>query len=415
MRQRITISVVERLSQGAIAWDAVVRGFGVRRQANKRVYLLKARVAGRQRWITIGEHGAPWTPDTARKEAQRVWGLIRGGIDPSRERDKSRTQPTIKALCQRYLEEHAHQHKKPSSAKADQRNIENHVLPLLGKMLVTDLSRSDIDAFKRAVRDGKTSQKPSSRPGHRGGAVVTGGTGVANRCLALLSKMLNLAEQWGWRLDGTNPVRHVQRYSENPKERFLSVDELNSLGRVLDEVEEGGEDTYAIAALRLLIFTGARLGEILTLRWDCVDFANRLLDLPDSKTGRKRIHLSAPAIETLERLPRLSDNPFVIVGRRNGRHLVNLEKPWQRLRSRAGLDDVRIHDLRHSFASIGVMSGLTLPFIGKLLGHKKSITTERYAHFSENPLRAANDLIGQKIESALSGRAPRNFRATEKT
>jgi integrase len=362
--------------------------------------VLKTRVNGRQRWFTIGEHGSPWTPDTARKQAVTLLGDLHRGIDLSALRSGSRAKPTIADLCERYLSEHANQHKRPSSAAEDGRNINNHVLPLLGSKLVAEVSRTDIDAFKRAIRDGKTAPKNGKGPrsGFRGGATVSGGPGAANRCLALLSKMFNLAERWGMRPENSNPVRHVEKYRENKVERYLNGDELERLSAVLAEAEAtGSENPFAVAAIRLLLCTGARLGEILTLRWDYVDLDRGLITLPDSKTGRKPIYLNSLAVEVLSAVPRVEGNPFVIVGDKPGSHLVNLRKPWYRLREQAGIKDARIHDLRHTFASIGVSAGLPLPLAGKLLGHRKSVTTERYAHLADDPVRAGNELIADVL------------------
>jgi integrase len=316
-----------------LVWDSEVRGFGVRCQRRAKKYVLKTRLNGRQRWFTIGEHGSPWTPDTARKEALSLMGDIHKGVDLPTLRTGNRSQPTMSDLCARYLAEHAAQHKKASSAAEDARNIANHVIPRLGTKLVSEISRSDIDAFKRAVRDGKTAPKNAkgARTGYRGGAIVSGGPGVANRCLALLSKMFNLAERWGMRTDGTNPVRHVEKYKENKLERYLSEEELRRLANVFSEAERAGsENPFVIAAIRLLLFTGARAGEILTLRWEHVDLDRSLISLPDSKTGRKPIYLNSLAREVLAALPRVEGNPFVIVGNRTGAHLINIRKPWHR-------------------------------------------------------------------------------------
>ena len=397
-RIRITKSVVDKLEPDSLVWDSDLRGFGVRCQRQAKKYVLKTRVHGRQRWFTIGQHGSPWTPDTARKEALSMLGDIHRGVDLPMLRTGNRSQPTMSDLCDRYLGEHAAQHKKASSAAEDKRNIVNHVIPLLGPKLVAEVTRSDIDAFKRAVRGGRTApkNKKGARTGYRGGAVVSGGPGVANRCLALLSKMFNLAERWGMRADGTNPVRHVEKYKENKVERYLSEHEFQNLAGVLSEAErKGSENPFVVAAIRLLLFTGARAGEILTLRWEHVDLGRSLISLPDSKTGRKPIYLNSLAKEVLAALPRLEGNPFVIVGNRTGAHLVNIRKPWDRIRRAAAIDDFRIHDLRHSFASVAVSGGLTLPLIGKLLGHKKSATTERYAHLADDPVRAANEEVAQ--------------------
>ena len=396
---RITKRTVEMLAPQATVWDLHVKGFGVRRQRARRVYFLKARINGRQRWITIGDHGAPWTPETARKEAQRIWGAIRDGVDVALLRDHRSQRLRISDLCLRFLEEHADQHKKPSSRHTDRRNIENHLLPLLGDRFIDEVTRADIDQLKRAVRDGRTADPNATRKqSYRGGAVVAGGTGVANRCLALLSKMFNLAESWGLRPENSNPVRHVEKYREGKRERYLSPMEFARLGRIFADSEGAEtESPYAIAALRLLILTGARLGEILQLRWQDVDFEQRALRLRDSKTGQKVIFLSRPALDVLTAIPRVASNPYVVVGGRPGQPLRNLQKPWGRIRQAAELDGVRIHDLRHSYASIAAAAGMSLPIIGKLLGHSKSATTERYAHLAADPLRAANEVIGAQL------------------
>ena len=227
---------------------------------------------------------------------------------------------------------------------------------------------------------------------------------MANKCLALLSKMFNMAERWGWRSEGTNPCRHIDKYKSQPHERFLSENELARLAEALAAAEKDETETpFVVAAIRLLIFTGARMGEILSLEWAQVDFDNTMLFLPETKTGKKVVYLSAPALKALANVPRIDGNPFVICGARDRAHLVNLHKPWARIRKSAGLEDVRIHDLRHSFASTAAAGGLSLPIIGKLLGHTQAATTERYAHLAADPLRAANEAIGQRIAAAMTG------------
>jgi len=224
----------------------------------------------------------------------------------------------------------------------------------------------------------------------------------ANRTLALLSKFCNWCEMRGLRSEHSNPCRHVEKYREERRERILTGDELLRLGTILAEVEQSREmSPWAIGAIRLLIFTGARLSEVLTLKWQHVDFERRLLMLADSKTGKKIVYINPAAQAVLESLPRLEGNPFVICGRSPARHLVNLEKPWRLIRSRAGLDDVRIHDLRHSFAAVAAGQGLSLPMIGKLLGHSQPQTTARYAHLAADPVQEANLWIGEEIARAL--------------
>ena len=228
----------------------------------------------------------------------------------------------------------------------------------------------------------------------------------ANRTLALLSKFFNWCEKHGFRVDGSNPCRHVDKYRERRHERFLSAQELARLGEALADAERAGKASPVIVgALRLLALTGARLSEILTLRWEHVDLENACLRLPNSKTGQKSIYLNAPALAVLNSLPRLEANPYVIPGERLGAHLVNLQKPWRRIRALAKLKDVRIHDLRHSFASVAAASGQSLYVIGSLLGHSQPQTTSRYAHLSADPLRAANDAVGMRIDAAMRSRS----------
>jgi integrase len=220
----------------------------------------------------------------------------------------------------------------------------------------------------------------------------------ANRVLAVLSKMFNLAERWGLRPDGSNPCRHVEKFSERKRERMLSPAELARLG---DALTSYAGSPYAVAAIKLLVFTGARLGEVLGLRWDWIDIDRGEARLPDSKTGAKTLHLPPPALVVLTKLPRLDNNPHVIVGQTTGAAMVNLEKPWRAIRAAARLDDVRLHDLRHAFASVAASSGMGLPIIGKMLGHTQPSTTNRYAHLANDPVKAAAAAVAAKIAAAM--------------
>lgn len=400
---RIIKTVVDSLGPGQVVWDSEIKGFGVRCQTKAKSYILKTTFQGRQRQWTIGVHGSPWTPDSARTEAKRRLGLIVQGKDPTEAKNRERVR--MKEFCARYLEQYATAKKKTSSAELDRKNIENHVVPLIGQKFVDELTPADMETFKNAVRDGKTAPKDAKakRKAQGGGLIVRGGAGVANRCLTLLSTMLNLAELWGLRPKASNPVKGIARFIEKPKERYLSVDEFRKLAATLDRFErEEAESIYAITAIRLLIATGARLSEILTLKWDHVKFERRRLRLPDSKTGAKTIELTPQAVELLKGLIRIDGNPHVIVGRRHGQHLIDLQRPWQRIRSAAGLSDVRIHDLRHSFASLAIQNGLSTDVIGKLLGHRSSETTRRYAHLADSYIAQENDKIGQLLSAAMA-------------
>lgn len=376
--KRITKSAVEAILPGQTLWDVEIRGFGIRCQRRDRVYGLKYRLHGQQRWFTIGKHGSPWTADQARREAKRLLGLVAAGEDPARKKAADRSAPTVAELADRFLAEHVEAKNKGSTYAEYARLVKRIVKPRLGRRRVEDVTHEDVRQLHVEYR---------ATPYQ------------ANRTLALLSKLF----VWSGRRGERNPCIGVERFGEKKRRRYLSMVELQRLGATLDQFErEGGVSLYPLAAIRLLLLTGARLSEILTLRWEWVDRERACLRLPDSKTGAKEIHLNEPALLIIASLPRAVDNPFVIVGQRPGMHLVNLEKPWRCVRAQAGLDDVRLHDLRHSFASIGAGAGLGLPMIGALLGHTQAATTARYAHLAADPLKAANELIGQHLQRLIS-------------
>jgi integrase len=390
MQQKITKRTVDQLSAGdqdAVVWDSEVIGFGIRcRQSGAKYYIVKMRAGGRQRWLTIGRHGSPWTPDSARIEAKRLLGLKAGGKDPATERDRQKGALTIAELGSRFLTQYVAQHCKPRTAEEYQRAVEHFINPILGRQRIADVTRADVARLHHHFRD---------RPYQ------------ANRALAVLSKMINLAEGWGLRPDGINPVRHIRKYKEAKRERYLTGDELRRLGKVLSDAQAGQTETpFTLAAIGLLILTGARLTEILTLKWEYVDLRNGVLRLPDSKTGAKLVYLNDSAVHLLRSMPRMQDNPYVIPGKRTGARLINLQKPWRRMRAKANLPDVRIHDLRHSFASIAVGAGMSLPLLGKLLGHTQAATTQRYAHLAADPIRAASNMIGVEIIAVMNSGKP---------
>ena len=288
-------------------------------------------------------------------------------------------------MAENYIERHARLHKKHKSLRDDISQINQHIVPRLGNKRVEDITRQDISKLHRDLE---------STPIR------------ANRTLALLSKMFSLAEEWGLRPENTNPCRLVKRYKEIKRQRYLSGVELARLGQVLAEVEKDGtENPYVVGAIRMLIFSGMRLGEVLGLRWEYIDFEGARLNLPESKTGAKSIPLNEPALKLLAVMPTLQDNEYVFCGARHGRPLVNLNKPWRRIRDKAGIPDIRMHDLRHSYASVGAAAGLGLPIIGALLGHTQASTTQQYAHLADDPLRAATQEIGRKIVEAMENTA----------
>jgi integrase len=389
MQGKITKRAVDALRPSAdgrerVLWDSEISGFGVRVQkSGVRTYVIKYRAgqgrAAPLRKYTIGAHGSPWTPDEARAEAKRLLALVAHGKDPAGAKAAAKTAPTVAELAQRFLAEHVEAKRKGSTAKEYRRLLDHVILPALGKKRVADVTRQDVTRLHHARRATPTE---------------------ANRALACLSTMFNLAERWGERPDGSNPCRHIEKYRQRRRERMLSPDELARLGDVLTTYDCS---PYYAAAIKLLVFTGARLGEVLGLRWEWVDFERGEARLSDSKTGAKTLHLPPPALEVLADLPRVEGNPYVIVGGKPCAALVNLEKPWHAIRRQAGLEDVRIHDLRHSFASIAASGGMGLPIIGKMLGHTQAQTTQRYAHLASDPVKAAAATVAGKIAAAMKG------------
>jgi integrase len=387
MRGKITIGSVKALAAAtgkeAVLRDTLLAGFEVRqRAAGAPVYTVRYRAGnGRgapMRRVTIGKHGSPWTPETARAEARRLLGQVAHGKDPAAAKAEQKAAPTVAALAENFMAKHVGAKRKDSTAAEYRRLLDKIILPALSKRKVADVTRADITKLHHAIRAAPYQ---------------------ANRVLAVLSKMFTLAEQWGLRPDGSNPCRHVEKFAERKRERMLSAAELARLGDALGAFDGS---IYAVTAVKLLIFTGARLGEVIGLRWDWIDFDRGEVRLPDSKTGAKTVHLPPPALAVLAELPRIEGNPHVIVGGVAGAALVNLEKPWRAIRKAAGLDDVRLHDLRHAFASVAASSGMGLPIIGKMLGHTQAATTNRYAHLASDPVKAAAAAVAGKISAAMA-------------
>ena len=369
-----TVDALAGQERERVVWDDDLKGFGVRvHPTGRKVYIVKTRYRGRVIKMTIGPHGAV-TPSYARVRAAEIITDARAGKNPA---GRNADAPTMIALGKRFLKEYVSTHCKPSTAEEYRRSVKLFIDPRIGRYRVPDIQRSDIAALHHDMRD-----TPYQ----------------ANRTLGVLSKMFNLAELWDLRPDGTNPCRHVRRFREEKRERFLSDVEYQRLGTALKEIEvDGTETASAIAAVRLLMLTGCRLSEIQKLRWQHVDLGAGELRLPDTKTGAKVVYLGDPAIAVLEHIDRRDGNPWVIAGRKPESHLTDLQHPWRRIRARADLDDVRIHDLRHSFASGGLLVGEGLPMIGKLLGHTQVQTTARYAHLASDPVKSAANRIASRI------------------
>lgn len=365
-------------------WDTALRGFGLKTTpTGSKIYILQYRINGQLRRYTIGKHGM-WTPDSARKEAKNLLGQVAKDEDPAEKKQSDKTYPTVKIFASKYLEEYAQVEKKPRSIQEDRRNLANHVIPAIGTRRIDLIGRAEI-------------QKKIHHPLRK--API-----AANRVRSLLLTMFNLAEEWGDRPIDTNPIRRIKKYKEHKRQRRLSKEELVRLGAVLKKVEQNGTHSPSvIGAIRLLLFTGARKDEILTLKWAYVDVQRANLHLPDSKTGEKDIPLNPQALRVLRSLSRIIGNPYVLPGQKRVSHLVNLDAPWFQIRKEAKLEDVRIHDLRHTFASVGRDAGIDLTHIGGILGHTEIATTQRYAHLDEEPKKQAANRIGAEISAALDG------------
>ncbi len=450
--KKITISSLKEITQSQTLWDTEIKGFGCRRQKGEdKVFILKYRFgkgrSARQYIYTIGKLGSPWTADMARDEAKRLLGRVANGENPAEDRQLDKTAKTVEETFALFIDD-SHGKRASRTVTEYSRLYEKCIKHQICRHRVLDVSTQDIRKIHSAL-----SKTPPQ----------------ANRVLQMLSAFFNWCEENGYRPEYTNPCRHIKKYKEFNKERFLSEIELVALSNALKSYENDyfnlkeishkknkngqGEinktTPYVVAAIRLLIFTGARRNEILTLNWKDVDFANRLIRLQQSKTGQKTIYLSAPALQILSDIPQIHGNPYVICGAKEKSRLVNIKDPWNRIRKMAtlniwedsqqladligkaksglpadfridalydlvlklakksninlpvGLIDVRIHDLRHNFASTAVTSGHHLKVIGSLLGQKNSKTTERYAHLANDPIQTANEAISNRILQSM--------------
>ena len=384
-RNRIAISrrAVDRLRAAggdAIFWDRDLPGFGVRvYPSGRKVYVVQARAGGGPRRVSLGADGE-LTPERARKRAASVIARIKAGRDP--EAACAPDGPTVADLAERYMRVHVAARCNAHTAGIYRGSLENHILPALGALPLGAVGRAEAEALHRRL----------------------GGTPrAANRAIAILAKMFTLAEQWGMMPEGGNPCRSIRKYREGRRERFLSRQEYRRLGRALAEAEaDGSASPHAVAALRLLMLTGCRSSEILTLRWDDVDRAAGEFRLRDGKTGARMVPLTPTAEAVLGGIARPPGNPWVIAGRRPASRLASLTAEWHRIRARAGLDDVRIHDLRHSYATRALSAGESLSTIGRLLGHADIQSTLRYAHAASDAEKDSAARVAGSIGADIS-------------
>ena len=372
MVTKLTDAVVKSLPVPAtgnkIRYDTDLKGFGCRvTAAGARAFVLNFYTrSGRERRITIGSY-PEWKVSAARKEAELLKQRVDRGEDPLADLEADRGAKTMAHLCERYIEQHLPK-KRPSSQVDDRSMIEREILPVLKHLKVVDVTYSDVDGVHRRIS--KRGKK------HR-----------ANRVVALLSKMFSLSIRWGWRTD--NPALGIERNPEAKRDRYLSGAELERLTKAL--AEYGDQEVADI--IRLLLLTGARRGEVLGMRWDNLDLETGIWTKPGATTKQKTVHrvpLSAPARQLLVDLQQDADDEFVF-------HRDDIKRQWESICRSAEITGARVHDLRHTYASLLASSGLSLPVIGALLGHTQAQTTSRYAHLLDDPLRRATETVGSII------------------
>ena len=362
--------------------DTELRGFHAKLTANGKcaLYLYYRTPTGTERRPKIGNYPG-LCPEEARNIAKDWLAEVRNGGDPSGARQDARNAMTVAALCDRYIEEHAKPHKKPSSLAADQQLIRAYLNPMLGRIKVRELTRADVERLKMA----------------RQATPFT-----ANRCLALLSHMLSLAVAWDIRPD--NPVRGVKRFREHRRDRYFSGQELRKIEEALIEGErQGAFLPGVILTIRLLALTGCRVGEIIGLRWADVDLARRAFSIRDAKAGARTQTVGARVLALLAPLKPDCDG-WVVEGRKSGQKLSRntLERGWARLRDLAGLSNARLHDFRHTAATYAAQGGANAFMLRDLLGHKTLAMTARYVSSVPEQQRSVADKVAETVSAAMS-------------
>ena len=384
---RLTKRIVEAAepdpNRDVFVWDAQLPGFGLRvYPSGKRKYILQYRTkSNRQRRLVIGPHG-PLTAEKARDTARDLLAQVHGGGDPAGDIKATREAPTVADLAADYLQRHALPNKRPESVRSDRSMLDRVVLPRLGKVKAAAVTRRDVEVIHTGLRT-----KPYR----------------ANRVLALLSKMFNLAVAWGWR--GDNPAKGIPRFHEDRRQRWLSAEELSRLWAAL----EAHPNRRAANAVKLMVLTGARRSEVLNATWDQFDLDRGVWTKPSHHTKQKRtehVPLSKPGLALLTAMKAEADaeQPHLFPGDKPGQPLGDIKHFWQRVCREAGLEGVRLHDLRHTYASSLVSGGVSLHIVGRLLGHTQPQTTARYAHLDDDALRKATEGFGAMVEAAAEGR-----------
>ncbi|HEX2988908.1 MAG TPA: site-specific integrase [Chloroflexota bacterium] len=383
-------------------WDDNPPAFGVRiRPGGSRTFILKYRVDGRQRKLTLGSYGA-LTVEQARKLAKTALASAAAGTDPAQAKLEARRAPTMKDLCDRFESEYIAVRLKPKTARSYRRLMETRIAKHFGPMKIGAVTRADVAKWHQSLKATPVE---------------------ANRALLLLHRLFVMAGVWGL-YEGANPANAVEKYGEKARKRYLQGNELYRISNAISELEAAPKrplSPFVGLAFRLLIATGCRRDEVLTLKWEDVDLDAMVLRLKDSKTGEKTVVLSSFAVDLLKHADTQDGSPWVCTRkRRNSKrewsHIVNPASAWQDVKERASAHvegepdvdvmDVTLHDLRHAYASVGVSMGLSLPIVGALLGHADQASTQRYSHLQVDPLRLAAERIGGEIAAAMAGTPP---------
>jgi integrase len=417
-KQRIGLRQVRALKIGTTIWDLSLPGFGARRQKGDAVsYVLFYRTQeGRQRWFTIGRHGAPWTPETAREESKRILGEVAHNADPAAEKRARRNAKTVAELCDAYLADaeagrlltRRKMAKKASTLAIDAGRIERHIKPLLGRRGVAAVTCDDIETLLHDIAAGKTAVRTKTAK-KRGLARVRGGKAAANRVIGLLGAIFTYAVRCRMRPD--NPVRGIVLFADGKRERRLSDDEYTALGNALREAEAKNIWPAAIAATRFLALTGWRSGEALALRWSEIDLARRTAMLGDTKTGASMRPLSNATCDVLRSITRSGELVFPATrrakpdengGMRKARTSIvvimsGFKKMFKKITSGKLPTEVTPHTLRHSFTSLAADLGYSEPTIAAMVGHKGRTMTSRYIHAADTVLLAAADEVAKRI------------------
>ncbi len=389
--------------------DSEIPGLTIRvHPSGRKVYCLRYRTpAGSMRRFGLGTMGPGVVPDKVRRRASSLLEEVRGGHDPQQVREDKRHGIKFGDFATRYLTEYVDVYHRPTTRYQHRWAVEKYLIPAFSSDALAEITEPQVRGLLAKFKDRPTQ---------------------ANRLRQLLSTMFNKAAEWGEVPEGFNPCAKIRKHREKAVERYLNPEEIFRLFAAIDEEERAGgkkavervkapdEEKLVEAGsrgitphqaglFRLLIFTGARLSEVKDAKWSWLNWEASALDLPDSKTGKKRVWLPTPAIEELERLDKLPHGEWIIQNEDRDGPLVNAQKAWQRTRKRAGLEDVRLHDLRHCFASLAVAQNAGLPVIGRALGHRHSATTARYAHLSDDPVKLLVENVGKAITEARAAGA----------